>query len=117
MPIVYHIRAQIARAFLPSCAYADSEVIAISYLSDLTPGETAFIYTVSDSPLRERLYELGFVGGTRVECVARAAFGGPSAYLVRGSVIALRKCDARAVGVHRMPAASHTPKKVRVSWD
>ncbi|MBQ8509598.1 MAG: ferrous iron transport protein A [Clostridia bacterium] len=81
-------------------------MILISYLSDLLPGEAACIDSLAISPLRTRLYDLGMVAGTRVECVARAPFGGPSAYLIRGAVIALRHEDALTVGVQRMPAAS-----------
>ncbi len=64
------------------------------YLSDMQPGETAFIYNVDRYEMRNRLYDLGFVCGTRVECVATAALSGPCAYLVRGALIALRRGDA-----------------------
>ena len=50
-----------------------------------------------------RLYELGFIDGTFVECVAKAPFKGPLAYLVRGSVIALRRSDACLINVQRTP--------------
>ncbi|MBQ2766012.1 MAG: ferrous iron transport protein A [Clostridia bacterium] len=64
------------------------------YLSDMQPGETAFIYNVDRYEMRNRLYDLGFVCGTRVECVAAAPLDGPCAYLVRGALIALRRGDA-----------------------
>lgn len=86
--------------------YTETEVITISYLSDLVPGETAFIYKVSEGDLCARLCELGFVSGTRVECVATAPLGGPCAYLVRGALIALRRDDAGLVDVQRIPSAS-----------
>ncbi len=82
------------------------EVIKISYLSDLVPGEAAFINKIENTDISRRLYELGFIGGTFVECVAKAPFKGPSAYLVRGSVIALRTDDARLVNVQRAPYPS-----------
>ena len=72
-------------------------MITIFYLYDLQPGETASIYSVLNSPLRDRLCDMGFFGGTPVECIAAAAFSGPRAYLVRGTVIALRKEDAMTV--------------------
>ncbi len=81
-------------------------MIHISYLSDLLPGEAAFIYSISACPLRERLYDLGFTASGRVECVAKAPLGGPCAYLIRGAVIALRREDARFVKVQRIPASS-----------
>ncbi len=82
------------------------EVIYISYLSDLVPGESAFINKIENTDISRRLHELGFIGGTFVECVAKAPFKGPSAYLVRGSVIALRKDDARLINVQRAPYSS-----------
>ncbi len=81
-----------------------TEVMKISYLSDLVPGEAAFINKIGSSEIRQRLFDLGFIGGTKVECVARAPLGGPGAYLVRGSVIALRNSDARCVCVQRIPS-------------
>ena len=78
----------------------------ISYLSDLVPGETAFINNIDGGELCRRLYDLGFVCGTKVDCIAKAPFGGPGAYLVRGAVIALRCADARTVNVQRIPAQS-----------
>lgn len=72
-------------------------MITIFYLYDLQPGKTASIYTVCPSSLRDRLYDMGFSEGTSTECVAAAPFKGPRAYLVRGTLIALRKEDAMTV--------------------
>ena len=69
------------------------------YLSDMRPNDTAIIYSVANGDLSKRLYDLGFVSGTRVECAASAPFGGPNAYLIRGSLIALRRSDAKAVKI------------------
>ncbi len=67
-------------------------------LSELTPGETAYL---SLTPRVGRLAELGFIAGTRIECVAKAPLGDPIAYLVRGAVIALRRSDARELCVRK----------------
>lgn len=40
--------------------------------------------------LRRRLQDVGFCDGTKVSCVFRSPLGDPTAYLVRGVVIALR---------------------------
>ena len=45
--------------------------------------------------MKERLRDLGFDEGTRVCCLGAAPLGDPRAYLIRGSVIALRAADAR----------------------
>lgn len=47
--------------------------------------------------LRRRLMDIGFVEGTKVECVRISPFKDPKAYLVRGAVIALRKEDAKTI--------------------
>lgn len=47
--------------------------------------------------LRRRLIELGFFEGERVEKVLRSPLGDPSAYLVRGTVTAIRDADAAKV--------------------
>ena len=79
--------------------YNISEVITISYLSELVPGESALVCNIEKSDIRRRLSELGLVDKTRVSCVAKSALGGPSAYLIRGALVALRREDARAVTV------------------
>ena len=71
----------------------------MSFLSDLTPGETAYIE--KSRAADRRLTELGIVSGTHVECVAKAPFGDAKAYLIRGAVIALRRSDALEIEVSR----------------
>ncbi len=73
----------------------------MSYLYELAPGETALVLNIEKSNIGRRLSELGIVVGTRVSCIARAALCGPSAYLVRGGVVALRRESARAVQIER----------------
>ena len=78
-------------------------MITISYLSDLMPGQTAYVYDISKTDIRRRLCELGFVAGTKVKCVAASSLGGPLAYLVRGTLIALRRSDADCIRVQVSP--------------
>lgn len=47
--------------------------------------------------MRRRLMDIGFTEGAEIECVLAAPGGGIKAYLVRGSVIALREGDARLI--------------------
>ena len=49
--------------------------------------------------MRRRLQDLGLVADTRVQCIQRAASGDPTAYRIRGAVIALRAADARLIEV------------------
>ena len=69
-------------------------------LWDLTRGESATVTAVTaKSAMRRRLQDIGLVPGTRVKSVNRGMMGGPTAYLVRGAVIALRRKDAESVTV------------------
>lgn len=70
-------------------------------LSDLSIGEECRISAIDiDGLMRRRLMDLGFVPGTKVECLRRSPAGDPTAYLVRGTVIALRKEDAARVYIY-----------------
>lgn len=46
-----------------------------------------------------RLKDLGLVKGTKVKCVLRSPLGDPSAYVIRGAVVAIREEDASGVVV------------------
>ena len=70
-------------------------------LCHLRPGQSAVVHTVSDPahPLADRLCDLGLTAGSAVTCTMQSPLGDPCAYLVRGAVIALRRCDAGIVDV------------------
>ena len=53
----------------------------------------------NDSSMRRRLQDLGLIEGTRVECLQRSPSGDPTAYLIRGAVIALREEDSSKIMV------------------
>lgn len=55
---------------------------------------------------RQRLLDLGFVRGTEVGVEMKSPTGDPTAYRVRGSVIALRREQAQLVLVSTRPAAA-----------
>ncbi len=63
-------------------------------LSVLGEGERCIITGIVTSAMSDRLKELGFTSGTTVVCLYRSFAGDPSAYYVKGTVIALRKADA-----------------------
>ena len=67
-------------------------------LCALRPGERAVVAALyHEENMARRLKELGFIPGTVVACVGRSPAGDPAAYLVRGAVIALRRCDAAQI--------------------
>lgn len=53
----------------------------------------------NDGSMRRRLQDLGLIEGTRVKCLQRSPSGDPTAYLIRGAVIALREEDSSKIMV------------------
>ena len=49
--------------------------------------------------MRRRLLDLGFTAGAFITCLQHSASGDPAAYLIRGTVIALREEDSRRIAV------------------
>lgn len=73
-------------------------------LADIAPGEEAIVVGLSiGGSMRRRLMDIGMIENTSVKCVGRSPAGDPSAYLIRGAVIAIRKEDSENIVV--MPAA------------
>ncbi|MCM1335588.1 MAG: ferrous iron transport protein A [Bacteroides sp.] len=71
-------------------------------LCDVSPGERVKIKRLySGEQIRRRLLDIGLVEGTAVECIGRSPGGDPSAYLIRGAVIAIRREDSRDIAVDR----------------
>lgn len=69
-------------------------------LSELRKGETAIIVSVNLNGLtRRRLYDLGFIPGTLVQVVFESPLGDPVAYLIRNTLIALRKDESEKIEV------------------
>lgn len=72
----------------------------IQTLSELQPGQSATVRSVcAPDGMQRRLRDLGLIENTRVVCLGRSPMGDPSAYLIRGTVIALRRCDCRGIRV------------------
>ncbi len=71
-------------------------------LSELIPGQKALIESISDDCQgieRKRLMDLGFVPGTLVEVAVKSPFRDPTAYFVKGGLIALRKAQASKIRI------------------
>ena len=70
----------------------------IMSLSSLHEGDTGTIISMDKcGELKRRLMDLGFIEGTNVSCLYRSPSGNPTAYMVRGTVIALRKDDSARI--------------------
>lgn len=67
-------------------------------LDCLPVGERAVVEELTTTgAMRRRFLDIGLCGGTTVKCVGRSPMGDPSAYLIRGAVIAIRSRDCRGV--------------------
>ncbi|MDR2903732.1 MAG: ferrous iron transport protein A [Clostridiales bacterium] len=51
----------------------------------------------STGAIRRRLQEIGLVEGTKIKCLQKSPSGDPTAYLIRGAVIALRAEDCAKI--------------------
>lgn len=71
-------------------------------LDQLRPGEDAVVTALDcRGPERRRLMDLGLLPGAKIEVGLTSPLGDPTAYLVRGSMIALRRVQARGVHIDR----------------
>lgn len=85
---------------LPESRAAD--LVEEKFLSGLKPGGRTRVTGLSSAcrgPERRRLLDLGFVPGTWVEVDMVSPAGDPTAYRVRGSVVALRREQANLIRV------------------
>ena len=77
-----------------------------STLLALEPGQTGRVLAVEvPGSMGRRLREIGLTPGTQVSCLGRSPLGDPSAYLVRGAVIALRAGDSGRIRLFPAEAA------------
>ncbi len=71
-----------------------------SSLADLKVGKTCKISSVGlEGLLRRRVFDLGILPGTQVQCVRKSPAGDPIAFRVRDTIIALRSDDASLITV------------------
>jgi DtxR family transcriptional regulator, Mn-dependent transcriptional regulator len=83
---------------------ADEEISG-TRLSFLELGESAEVIAISSASRgaeRRRLLDLGLVPGTAVTAEVRSPGGDPTAYRIRGSLIALRKKQAEMIKIKKL---------------
>ncbi len=76
-------------------------------LDQLEPGESARVVSISRrcrGQQRRRLMDLGVLPGTRVTAEMKSASGDPTAYVIRGATIALRRSHAAMINVKKESA-------------
>lgn len=69
-----------------------------STLNNILPGEHAVVCSLNaPGAMRRRLLDIGLIENTDIECIGRSPGGDPSAYLIRGAVIAIRSEDCEDI--------------------
>ena len=70
-------------------------------LDDIRPGQHAVVRSLqSTGSMRRRLLDIGLIENTDVECLGRSPGGDPTAFLIRGAVIAIRSEDCKNILIH-----------------
>lgn len=63
-------------------------------LNDIKPGEKASVAKLlATGNMRRRMLDIGLIENTEVQCLSRSPGGDPTAFLIRGAVIAIRSED------------------------
>ena len=78
------------------------EPVSTESLADLEPGRKAQIVSISRAcrgTERRRLMDLGILPGTLVEAEVTSPGGDPTAYRIRGALIALRRQQAHYIHI------------------
>ncbi len=66
----------------------------------LRVGEKAIIIKVNNKgDIRRRLLDIGLIPGTEVESILKSPSGDPAAFLIRGSLFAIRSEDASKIEI------------------
>ncbi len=72
-------------------------------LDFLHPGEFGIIKKLrSTGSMRRRLMDIGLIKDTVVECVGKSPLGDPTAFMIRGAVIAIRQEDCRDICIEKI---------------
>ncbi len=75
-------------------------------LHELRPGQRAAVRAMDlTGSMRRRLRDIGLIEGTAVTCLGVSPGGDPKAFLIRGTVIALRAADSRKIRVELFDSA------------
>ena len=67
-------------------------------LAELKAGQQAVVTELNlFDNMRRRLQDIGMIEGTVIECLGKSPLGDPTAFLIRGAVIALRSDETKRV--------------------
>ena len=73
-------------------------------LSNLKTGDVGEIEKIkTNSQIKQRLYDIGMIPGTKVKCLQKSMFGDPTAFLIKDTIFALRNQISSKVFVKTNP--------------
>jgi DtxR family Mn-dependent transcriptional regulator len=93
--------------------FRKEELVTHRFLSSLQPGARGRVIEISPAcrgQERRRLMDLGFVPGSIVDVEMVSPAGDPTAYRVRGSVVALRREQARLIRIDEADVAAEVAR-------
>ncbi len=60
-------------------------------LSNLKKGDICEIKSIeAKNQIKQRLYDIGMIPGTKITCLQKSMFGDPTAFLIKDTVFAIR---------------------------
>jgi len=74
-----------------------SDCYNLTHLKEGQSGIVTKITTTGD--MRRRFLDLGIIEGTVIKCIQKSPYGDPTAYNIRGALIALRRDDSQTIQI------------------
>ena len=69
-------------------------------LKDLELGQKAIVRKVEvHDSIKRRMFDIGLIPGSKVECIMKSPLGDPIAYMIKGATIAIRNEDSSKIFV------------------
>lgn len=67
-------------------------------LNELNLNKSGIVKQINCSDnIKTRLLDLGIINGTKIMPIFRSMLGDPTAYMIRGSMLAIRETDAKEI--------------------
>ena len=75
----------------------------LSTLDRLNVGESGIVTQISgEENIKRRLLDIGLIRGMSVDCILTSPLLDPKAYWIKGTLIAIRKDDAKNIAIEVM---------------
>lgn len=69
-------------------------------LNELPSGKTGLVKQINaEESMKRRLLDIGLIKDCSIKHIMKSPFGDPVAYEIRGTLIAIRNCDASTIEI------------------